>query len=166
LGYQSCASLFEKKVLVPGTNTQTDKTINRRILTSRAKGQFPLDIWKINRSHQYQTVKAAPASSSANRTQALVCHSPHNRKILATSQIPPLTAIYNGPGGDANSDSVLHHFMAEYRRSPLHAVRLNTSHSNIVTLKGRFMMNILLIIVAVLILQRKVALLRRIHCQR
>jgi hypothetical protein len=32
--------------------------------------------------------------------------------------------------------------MAVYRRKLLHAVRLNTSHSNIVTLDGRFMVRL------------------------
>lgn len=78
-----------------------DKTINNRMFASRANGQLRGDAWSNSRSHQYQTVKPAPAPSSAYRIQALACHMPHNSTIPANSQIPPLKAMYNGPGGDA-----------------------------------------------------------------
>jgi hypothetical protein len=123
---------------VPGTDTLTDKIINSKIVIARAKSQFVFDIWNRNLSLQYQTVRPAPVPRSAYRIQPVDCHKPIHSRRLTTSQTPALTAMYQGPGGDANSSRVSHHFMVEYKRNALHAVRLNTIHSNNVTLKGRF----------------------------
>ena len=127
---------------MPGTSTQMDKTISKMTVIHRAKSQSTRCVWNSKRSHQYQTAKPAPAPSSACRIQAFTCHMPHSRPIPMASHTPPLTAIYTGPGGVENSSSDPHHWTAEIRRNPLHIVRLNTIHSNRVTLNGRFINNV------------------------
>jgi hypothetical protein len=68
-------------------------TISSKIVAIKAKSQFALEAWNNIRSLQYQIVKPAPAPSSAYRIQALARHKPHNNRMLAISQTPPLTTI-------------------------------------------------------------------------
>ena len=119
-----------------------DRTIKSRRFAARAKGQFACGVWSSSRSLQYQSVKPAPAPRDANRAQGLTCHIPHSSPIPVTSQKAPLTEIYNGPGELANSSNVRHHRMVVTRRKAPQPVRLNTSQSKMVTLKGRFIIRV------------------------
>lgn len=100
--------------------------------------QFEGEFCKNKRSHQYQIAKVAPAPIRAVLIQYFKLEIPQSKTMAMKNQNPALKAMYNGPGIDANSIRVFHHKMAVTNRKPLHTVRLNTNHTSMVTLKGRF----------------------------